>query len=632
MSHRTRQADKTLRSLQKRRSSPACYPCFKRKVRCQGGRPCESCLLRNHPEICHVEHISQGSRRHPRGNSRSSTLPETQDLPTPSENSVPDVGRLSAANFVRNELQSGADSYEASPAMVLSHSSDWVDSLILGGTAQSGIEQALPSRVEVLQYYPPFQSFVMPIYPIMPNTEAAETWIADILSHDKDSQSIRLEPQKVAVILACLALGAQFLETQTDDRWQVSQNFLMRSSAIIFGTNCILQPSLEAIQAFLMIGIALQNLGRSDGAWNLLGLTYRLAQSLGLHKLDDLPCGSGEGETKRGGSMLWTAIIWQDALLSLRYDRRPITQVEPGTINSWQEALTNLPYDSYFEGMKRICWVTIHLFHAQTSSRCDPHTILERVKVIEGIVSSGQSYLSPQCTTRTLTQRFQFFALRLHSSLTIAETCRPGFASSENDEDDDPLRRTIRQKGIKSLVVALEAYLELYSFSNVPLRLWSLTQAAISCGLVLALLDLRRPCAIVRTLLQRLIDSLRQGGDQRQQQNLSTATSDSSVPKPGARARGLDMMREKSVALLCSILKKSTAAHCLGNLEEATIPTTNIVTVPTITAREDQLTQIDDENAVQDQWFDEFLNWPSDLSLFDSAFPESVLHAHLEDA
>lgn len=47
--------------------------------------------------------------------------------------------------------------------------------------------------------------------------------------------------------------------------------------------NYLFSPSLDIIQALLILGNTLQNLGQSDGSWALLGTTVRLAQALGLH-------------------------------------------------------------------------------------------------------------------------------------------------------------------------------------------------------------------------------------------------------------------------------------------------------------------------------------------------------------
>lgn len=41
---------------------------------------------------------------------------------------------------------------------------------------------------------------------------------------------------------------------------------------------------MESTQAMLIIGNVLQNDTKAEAAWALLGMTTRLAQSLGLHK------------------------------------------------------------------------------------------------------------------------------------------------------------------------------------------------------------------------------------------------------------------------------------------------------------------------------------------------------------
>ncbi len=47
--------------------------------------------------------------------------------------------------------------------------------------------------------------------------------------------------------------------------------------------NFLFHPCLDIVQALLILGNTLQNMGQSDAAWVLLGTTIRLAQSLGLH-------------------------------------------------------------------------------------------------------------------------------------------------------------------------------------------------------------------------------------------------------------------------------------------------------------------------------------------------------------
>lgn len=46
------EADRVLHLKSREREAHACYPCRKRKVKCDGVQPCRTCQKRKHPEIC----------------------------------------------------------------------------------------------------------------------------------------------------------------------------------------------------------------------------------------------------------------------------------------------------------------------------------------------------------------------------------------------------------------------------------------------------------------------------------------------------------------------------------------------------------------------------------------------------
>lgn len=48
--------------------------------------------------------------------------------------------------------------------------------------------------------------------------------------------------------------------------------------------NYLIRPSLESLQALMILGFVLSNDMKAEAAWALLGLTCRLAQALGLHR------------------------------------------------------------------------------------------------------------------------------------------------------------------------------------------------------------------------------------------------------------------------------------------------------------------------------------------------------------
>ena len=56
--------------------------------------------------------------------------------------------------------------------------------------------------------------------------------------------------------------------------------------------------SIQIVQTLILVGLQAQNAGRSDEAWSLLGLTFRLAQSLGM-----------EGRTEAVQHFLWYSTL-----------------------------------------------------------------------------------------------------------------------------------------------------------------------------------------------------------------------------------------------------------------------------------------------------------------------------------
>ena len=105
----------------------------------------------------------------------------------------------------------------------------------------------------------------------------------------------------LAILFAVLAVGSQYHDSPYHIRTKDSQkyiqisfhflrlgNFLLRFVVSrITCPSCRLTPSrpnLDSIQAMLMTGFVLLNDMKAEASWALLGLTCRLAQSLGLHR------------------------------------------------------------------------------------------------------------------------------------------------------------------------------------------------------------------------------------------------------------------------------------------------------------------------------------------------------------
>lgn len=69
----------TLRKKRKVREHKSCYPCRRRKVKCNNEIPCKNCMARDHAYLCTYERpeCSEGGRTHVESQSESKLLTPT---------------------------------------------------------------------------------------------------------------------------------------------------------------------------------------------------------------------------------------------------------------------------------------------------------------------------------------------------------------------------------------------------------------------------------------------------------------------------------------------------------------------------------------------------------------------------
>lgn len=91
----------------------------------------------------------------------------------------------------------------------------------------------------------------------------------------------------LAILFAVLAVGSQYHDSPYHIRTSSSQKYLQISFHFLRMGNFLLRPNFDSIQALLLVSFSLLNDMKAEGSWALLGLTCRLALSLGLHRLNN---------------------------------------------------------------------------------------------------------------------------------------------------------------------------------------------------------------------------------------------------------------------------------------------------------------------------------------------------------
>lgn len=179
-----------------------------------------------------------------------------------------------------------------------------------------------------MRYFHFYRIFADPFSPTVVDIEEVETNIYTYLNTQvsKKNHSTGIDGSnytdselsigQICMILATLASGAHFSDDGLAERTKRSQDFGMlqsffirfenlltytkarRSFQALRLANFLFRPSLEVIQTLLILGHVLQNQGQSDATWAMLGLTVRLAQTLGLH--------TDKGANKYSEHVQWT--------------------------------------------------------------------------------------------------------------------------------------------------------------------------------------------------------------------------------------------------------------------------------------------------------------------------------------
>ena len=306
----------------------------------------------------------------------------------------------------------------------------------------------------------------------------------------------------VGLLFAALASGCQCSSLPRKERELTSSVFACCSFECLRFTNFLTYATIESIQTLLVLGNVVSNNMNAGVAWSLLGLTIRLAQTLGLHR--QCPA-STPIETKIVRSKTWWAVVWQDSLLSISYDRassaatldRP-AYLPPGTSSTAGNR-------SYEESMYRLCRVGLDIVRERANpnkSHDDLIRVTEHRSELQEIMFEAADYLKDSRRCRSIRDQLEHWALYLHVSYITAELCRPAISPSTAHFD---LSKQLRKTCLESLANTVEAFLGLQNVTPFANRSWAAIHRALSSALLLGILKEHLRNDRVRALLHKMV-------------------------------------------------------------------------------------------------------------------------------
>lgn len=258
------EADRVLGLKSREREPHACYPCRKRKVKCDGTRPCRSCQKRKHPEICTYA-LSQSRRR---SASHHSVVPSVSPSSPANASNEPARSDGSSKNYVysgdnsvvsilRSRASDADESMAREVGSVLGLQNTFNNYPFMDPKTPLGrwksLLTVLPQRSEILKYvvnhqlrnmadkarfFHYYRVTAYPFNPILSDIDRFESDLCTYLNAHaagefRDSEKItdRWTKEKsighVSLILATLAAGAHYSDIGRTQRLELSIDFGM---------------------------------------------------------------------------------------------------------------------------------------------------------------------------------------------------------------------------------------------------------------------------------------------------------------------------------------------------------------------------------------------------------------------
>ncbi|KAK6080086.1 fungal specific transcription factor [Seiridium cupressi] len=255
------------------------------------------------------------------GQSQPAVNPTVADGTTPTL-----LGNSSAVPTPSGDEHARRNAYEDGILLLLGLGGD-KDALNLVPHVDSEvIYNSLPSNQDMVSLFEIYQLRYHPFHTVTYDIDGIQRKLCTLINTRRQSVASRALSGQVDLRWVCLlhaifAAGAQSSDLPLERRLSLSQRHTQQAFDLLRTYKFLANPFKEALQTLLLLSYVLQNDMKPQAAWVLQGSTVRLALCLGIHKQTsqsrNLSIPPNEAKQLR------LAIVWQDTLVSLMFDRPP---------------------------------------------------------------------------------------------------------------------------------------------------------------------------------------------------------------------------------------------------------------------------------------------------------------------
>ncbi|QKX54186.1 uncharacterized protein TRUGW13939_01270 [Talaromyces rugulosus] len=595
----TRNAAAAAALKRKSRVPKSCYPCYRRKVKCDRHSPCSLCLKRGYPHLCTFDHPvkdrnplespppmmsrersqSQGLENKTKCCATATTITNTI---TQSGNVLVDTREWRTINNRLAELSQGikalrsrleiSSSGEPSPSSEEDNSPKRTCNIaeegaggvrmhnVLGGSSvhcgsgsvlafllerpgasifredsvlsQLGLENhsatypfldlwssdiasysnesvcaALPEDSICLRLLRSYRDVRMALYPVITDFDRFEQDVQLLLKSRSLPTSMMAQCgfniAFVGMLFAVLASGCQVSDFAKRERTSMCQVYVSCAYQCLRNSNFISRPTMESVQALLIIGDTLSYEMNPGVAYVAFGLAQRMALTLGLHA--ESAVFKDPGAYRR--QQLWWSMAWQDSHFGLSYDR-PVETLSPNPQIPRPKG-SRPGMRGYFETMCSVISLILQLLRDEIllGSNVDDETIPAYKSKLAKILADAEPYLQSEDYCFTLKDHIERLSLKLRSSYLISEICRRSLKQNTTSTVAGDVTATaprLCHECIDSLIDTIEAFIELHEIIPHGSRSWIHLHSAISSAFLLSVDEGGQSNPNVWSILERL--------------------------------------------------------------------------------------------------------------------------------
>ncbi|KAJ2901439.1 uncharacterized protein MKZ38_001869 [Zalerion maritima] len=515
-----------------------------RYVKCDNKQPCENCVKRDHPKLCSykpnrstkqgsVTSDISGNRKRPHspgddgGHERHHDPPGHTDnwVRAVDDNESIEVSRYLGQNSIpallreqsgQNDGQDGSVRQDMRSILGLDNSAPFpLMSARHLDRLTTDIASELPSDREVMKLFTKYKEIPQPFWGFVIDIDELEAKLMEYLEERAKNARNSVKTTKpvsaswLAILFSVLAVGSQYHDSPYDKRRADAQNYMQISFHFLRLGNFLLRPTLDSIQAMLLTGFVLLNDMKAEASWALLGLTCRLAQSLGLHLPSTQTSRANSPAEAQSKDMvrrrLWWTCVWHDTLTSLSFDRSTMTNIPCCAIPETPQPCEGW---TYLDAMYRLCQgISVHL-NPEAAEKATYDEILANCDEFESIREKVVPQLRSKASCKSANDRLQYFAIRLHTSFAMSVSCRPALRRQDSHNLDAAQKQLLADKCKENLAETVRMFLAMHQLSVIPTRSWAFTYHGLSSALLLGLLRETQGDPEVRQLQKDLISAL----------------------------------------------------------------------------------------------------------------------------